>query len=109
MVSCGRIRVFDVRIKTLGPSVFVYKMTYIYLLASGRNGTLYIGVTRYLIKRVNQYKSKRVPGFTNRCQINRFVWCQQSDAIESAIVREKQIKAWRRMWKIALIKRSKSY
>jgi crossover junction endodeoxyribonuclease RuvC len=84
-------------------------MAYVYLLASGRNGTLYIGVTRDLIKRVYEHKSTFVPGFTSRYQINQLVWFQQSDAIESAIVREKQMKAWRRAWKIALIERSNPY
>jgi putative endonuclease len=68
-------------------------MAYVYLLASGRNGTLYIGVTRDLIKRVYEHKSTFVPGFTSRYQINQLVWFQQSDVIESAIVREKHMKA----------------
>lgn len=78
-------------------------------MASDRNGTLYIGVTRDLIKRADEHKSKFVPGFTSRYQINQLVWYQQSDAIESAIVREKQMKAWRRAWKIALIEPSNPY
>ncbi len=84
-------------------------MAYIYMLASGRNGTLYLGVTSDLIKRVYEHKSKFVPCFTNKYRVDQLVWFEQSDSIVSAIVREKQLKAWRREWKIALIEKSNPY
>ena len=81
-------------------------MPYVYMLASQKNGTLYIGVTRDLIKRVYEHKSGFVPGFSRQHQVKRLVWFQQCDSIISAIQREKQMKAWKRDWKIQLIEQS---
>ena len=81
-------------------------MPYVYMLASQKNGTLYIGVTRDLIKRVYEHKSGFVPGFSRQYQVKRLVWFQQCDSIVSAIQREKQMKAWKRDWKIQLIEQS---
>ena len=81
-------------------------MPYVYMLASQKNGTLYIGVTRDLIKRVYEHKSGFVPGFSRQYQVKRLVWFQQCDSIISAIQREKQMKAWKRDWKIQLIEQS---
>ena len=81
-------------------------MPYVYMLASQKNGTLYIGVTRDLIKRVYEHKSGLVPGFSRQYQVKRLVWFQQCDSIVSAIQREKQMKAWKRDWKIQLIEQS---
>jgi putative endonuclease len=78
-------------------------MFYVYLLASKPYGTLYIGVTSDLPKRIFEHKSKAVPGFTNRYGIDKLVWFEVHDAAEAAIRREKQIKEWRRNWKISLI------
>jgi putative endonuclease len=79
---------------------------YVYLLASRRRGTLYLGVTSELPKRVWQHRQGLVEGFTKRYGVKMLVWCEQTDSIESAIVREKQIKKWNRAWKIELIESS---
>jgi putative endonuclease len=76
---------------------------YVYLLASGKHGTLYAGVTRDLIKRVYQHRTKATPGFTSRYGVSHLVWFESYDDPTSAITREKEIKKWRRDWKIALI------
>ena len=78
---------------------------YVYLLASGRHGTLYLGVTNDLIRRIYEHRTKAVPGFTSRYGVNRLVWFESYDDPVSAITREKQIKKWRRDWKISLIER----
>ena len=76
---------------------------YVYLLASGRHGTLYLGVTNALIRRVYQHKHKLLGGFTARYGVDRLVWFECYDEPVSAISREKEIKKWRRDWKIRLI------
>ena len=76
---------------------------FVYLLASRKHGTLYLGVTSDLIRRIYEHKSKAVPGFTSRYGVDRLVWFERYDDPVSAITREKQIKKWRRDWKIALI------
>jgi len=78
-------------------------MYYVYLLASGKHGTLYVGVTRDLVRRVYQHKTKATPGFTSRYEVSCLVWFESYDDPTSAITREKEIKKWRRDWKIALI------
>ena len=79
---------------------------YVYLLASRRHGTLYLGVTSELPKRVWQHRQGLVEGFTKRYGVKMLVWYEQTDTIESAIVREKQIKKWNRAWKIELVESS---
>jgi putative endonuclease len=74
-----------------------------YILASRRNGTLYIGVTSDLVGRIWQHKTKTIPGFTARYGCERLVYFEMLDSPEAAIMREKQMKEWRRDWKIALI------
>ena len=76
---------------------------YVYLLASRRHGTLYLGVTNNLVRRVYEHKTKVVPGFTKRYNVDRLVWFEIHDEILSAIAREKELKKWRRDWKIRLI------
>jgi putative endonuclease len=76
---------------------------YVYLLASRRHGTLYLGVTSDLIRRVHEHKMKIVPGFTSRYGVDRLVWFEIHDDPATAIGREKQLKKWRRDWKIRLI------
>lgn len=78
-------------------------MFYVYLLASGKHGTLYLGVTRDLVRRVYEHKTKVIPGFTSRYDVNRLVWYEIYDDPVTAITREKEIKKWRRDWKIRLI------
>ena len=78
-------------------------MFYVYLLASKPHGTLYVGVTSDLVKRVWEHKSKAVQGFTARYKVNTLVWFEAHEAVEAAIRREKKIKEWKRDWKISLI------
>ena len=76
---------------------------YVYMLASGRHGTLYVGVTSDLIRRVWEHKEGGVPGFSKRYGVKLLVWFERHDGIEGAIGREKAIKKWRRAWKIEVI------
>jgi putative endonuclease len=79
-------------------------MTYfVYMLASKPQGVIYIGVTNDLIRRVYEHKSHAVKGFTQQYNVTQLVWFESSESIQSAIEREKQLKNWRRDWKIALI------
>jgi putative endonuclease len=73
---------------------------YVYLIASDRNGTLYIGVTNDIVRRVFEHKSKVVPGFTKRYGVDKLVWFEIFDDPTSAITREKELKKWRREWKV---------
>ena len=75
----------------------------VYVLASGRNGTLYIGVTSDLVKRVWQHKGKFVSGFSATHTVDRLVWFEMHVTMESAILREKALKKWKRAWKLELI------
>lgn len=82
------------------------KLSWVYILASQRNGTLYIGVTLDLIKRVWQHKQGGLQGFTCRYQVNKLVYYEQHHSIHEAIQREKHLKQWRRKWKLRLIEQS---
>jgi putative endonuclease len=73
------------------------------MLASKRNGTLYIGVTSGLAKRVGEHKNKCVAGFTKKYGVDTLVYYEAHDSAESAIQREKQLKKWKRAWKVRLI------
>jgi putative endonuclease len=75
----------------------------VYMLASQRNGTLYIGVTSNLVKRIWEHKTNVVEGFTKNYGVHTLVWYEIHDTIESAIQREKVLKKWERQWKIELI------
>ncbi len=79
------------------------KTYYIYILASRRNGTLYIGITNNLVRRVYEHKNNLVKGFTLKYKVHRLVYYEQHDNVDSAIQREKQLKSWHRRWKIRLI------
>ena len=79
------------------------KQPCVYMLASEKYGTLYIGVTSDLIKRVWEHKNDVVPGFTKRYGAHTLVWFEQHETMESAISREKALKAWKRDWKLNLI------
>lgn len=79
------------------------RMPCVYILASGERGTLYIGVTSDLIQRVWQHMEDQVPGFTRTYRIHTLVWFEQHALMETAITREKSLKAWKRAWKIELI------
>lgn len=76
-----------------------------YILASKKYGTLYIGVTGDIIKRVYQHKEKQVKGFTSHYGVDKLVYFEIFESIEEAIIREKRLKKWNRDWKIDLIER----
>ena len=75
----------------------------VYILASRRNGTLYIGVTNDLSRRVYEHRTKAVPGFTSRYNVTILVWYEHYDYVNDALAREKSLKRWRREWKLKLI------
>ena len=81
----------------------------VYMLASQRNGTLYVGVTSDLVKRIWQHRTESVKGFTQEHGVHFLVWYEQHETMESAITREKQLKKWNRAWKKRLIEESNPY
>jgi putative endonuclease len=82
------------------------KQPAVYILASGWRRTLYLGVTSDLVKRVWEHKTQAVDGFTRKYCVHDLVWFEQHLSMESAIVREKAVKAWKREWKIELVEKS---
>ena len=78
----------------------------VYIMASGRNGTLYIGVTNDVVRRVWEHKNNVVDGFTKTYGVHRLVYHELHETMPDAILREKQMKRWNRAWKIALIESS---
>ncbi|MYN37883.1 GIY-YIG nuclease family protein [Duganella sp. FT109W] len=82
------------------------KISYVYMMASGMYGTLYLGVTSNLVRRVWQHRGGVVDGFTKQYHVKQLVWFEQHTDIYAAITREKQIKKWRRDWKIELIQKT---
>ena len=81
------------------------KQPAVYILSSKRNGTLYVGVTSDLAKRVWEHKNNLVEGFTNRYGVHQLVWFELHESMESAIKREKRLKDWKRKWKVQLIEK----
>ena len=79
------------------------KQPAVYILASKRNGTLYIGVTSDLVKRIWEHKNDMVEGFTKRYDVHQLVWYELHENMESAIEREKRLKEWKRKWKLELV------
>ncbi len=79
---------------------------YLYILASKKNGTLYVGVTSNLLKRIYEHKTKIIEGFTKEHSVDKLIYFEVTHDVEAAINREKQIKSWNRAWKIRLIKKS---
>ncbi|MCW6531543.1 MULTISPECIES: GIY-YIG nuclease family protein [Sphingomonas] len=77
----------------------------VYIVASDRNGTIYVGVTSNLLGRIYQHRSGEIEGFTERYHVKRLVWFELHERMESAILREKQLKNWRRAWKLALVEK----
>jgi putative endonuclease len=78
---------------------------YVYILASRKDGATYVGMTNDIVRRIYEHRTKAVPSFTSKYNITRLVWFEIYDDPISAISREKEIKKWRRSWKIALIAR----
>ena len=85
------------------------KQFHVYILASDRNGTIYVGVTANLPKRIWEHKQDLVKGFTKEYSVHKLVWYEQHESAESAIRREKRIKKWNREWKIRLIEEANPY
>ena len=75
----------------------------VYILANKRNGTLYVGVTSDLTKRIWEHKNNLVEGFTKKYHVHQLVWYELHESMESAIMREKRLKEWKRAWKLELI------
>ena len=82
------------------------KQPAVYILASKKNGTLHVGVTSDLVKRTWEHKNDLVEGFTKRYGVHQLVWFELHESMESAIRREKQLKEWKRAWKLHLIEGS---
>ena len=85
------------------------KQYYVYITASKRNGTLYIGITSDLLRRVYQHKHKSADGFTSKYNVNQLVYFEETPDVQSAIKREKQLKNWKRKGKRALIEKDNPY
>jgi len=79
---------------------------WVYILASRIGGTLYIGVTNDLVRRIYEHRSKFVPGFTKKYGVDRLIYYEQFSNVEAAIQREKHLKKWNRRWKIQLIEKT---
>jgi putative endonuclease len=77
----------------------------VYLTASARNGTLYLGATSHLVQRVAQHRAGTFEGFSKKHDCKRLVWFEAHETMESAIVREKRVKKWNRAWKMRLIEK----
>jgi putative endonuclease len=82
------------------------KQYYVYILASKIGGTLYIGVTNNLVRRVHEHREKLVDGFTKRYDVAKLIYFETHSDVEAAITREKQMKKWNRAWKVRLIEES---
>ncbi len=79
--------------------------SYVYIMASQRNGTLYVGVTKNLSRRVYEHKNDVVEGFTQKYRVHQLVYYEFYDDLENAVLREKRMKDWKRQWKLELIEK----
>ena len=79
---------------------------FVYILASKRNGTLYIGMTDDFVKRIWQHRNDVIPGFTQRHGVKMLVWYEPHESPESAFIRERQMKKWNRTWKLELVEQT---
>ena len=102
----GVIAVVGVGFGDANMEVWDMKHPAVYLMASGVQGTLYIGVTSDLVQRVWQHREGVIPGFTQRYGVKRLVWYERHESMEAAILREKALKKWQRAWKVRLIEES---
>ena len=94
-------------IETLGnDKLKKMKGYYVYILFSNKSGTLYVGVTNNLVKRIYEHKSKFVEGFTKKYNVDKLGYFEKYNNIEQALTREKQLKKWNRDWKIKLIEKN---
>ena len=85
------------------------KIYYVYILASQRNGTLYVGVTSDLARRMWEHKTKVLKGFTSKYEVDKLVYYEQYQDVSAAIQREKRLKEWPRKWKLHLIEKNNPY
>jgi putative endonuclease len=76
---------------------------YVYLLASRKHATLYLGVTKDIVRRGYEHRTRAIDGFTTRCAVDKLVWLEIHDDVATAVAREKELKKWQRDWKIRLI------
>jgi putative endonuclease len=83
-----------------------YKTYYIYILASKRNGTLYIGITNNLERRIFEHKNKLIKGFTKKYNVNQLVYFEEYADVREALIREKRLKKWNRSWKLEIIEKA---
>lgn len=81
------------------------RVCYVYILTNAQNGTLYTGMTSDLARRLFEHRSKAVPGFSRKHNLIRLVWYELHGGLDAAYLRERQIKRWRRAWKVQLIER----
>jgi putative endonuclease len=79
---------------------------YVYIIASRKNGTLYIGMTDNLVQRIWMHRNRILPGFTRQHGVQKLVWYEQHETREAAITRERQLKKWNRIWKLEIIERN---
>lgn len=79
--------------------------SYVYIMASKRNGTLYVGVTKSLSRRVYEHKNDIVEGFTQKYRVHQLVYYEVYDDLENAVLREKRLKDWKRQWKLELVEK----
>lgn len=103
--DCGHPSVIPAQAGIQMVECIVMKQPTVYLLASQRNGTLYIGVTGDLIQRIWQHRTNAVEGFTKKHHVHSLVWFEQHPSMESAITCEKALKKWKRVWKLDLIEK----
>lgn len=82
------------------------KSYYVYIMASKKNGTIYVGVTNHLVRRVYEHKHNLIDGFTKKYSVHKLVYFEETSSVEAAITREKQLKCWRRYWKLELINKA---
>ena len=120
MSSCTSLichpRALDVSVSESGTQYQIYidptkqkmvsKYYFVYILASKRNGTLYIGVTNDILRRIQQHKEGKIPGFTKDYNVNILVYYEAHEDINQAILREKQMKKWARKYKLDLIEKN---
>jgi putative endonuclease len=78
---------------------------FVYILASRRNGTLYVGVTNDLVRRIGEHRSKLVPGFTRKYRVDKLVYFEEYASVLEACARERALKRWDRVWKLALFEK----
>jgi putative endonuclease len=92
----------------VGRTISASKKYFVYILASTRNGTFYVGVTNDLVRRIGEHKEGRIPGFTKKYGVAMLVYFETYSDIGDAIAREKQLKGWNRAWKLRLIEKENS-